>query len=218
MAVGRVGSLVEPLGDRHRPLRAEAELPARLLLQGRGRERRGRAAGDCFRVPTFVTTGLSSRSAAAWTLGRLARRRRRAAAPSIRRARPANVARPRRSRGCAASVQYSRAVNASISRSRSTTSRTATDWTRPADSPARTLRRDQRAEGVADEPVDDPPRLLGVDEVRIDLARVGERVADRALGDLVECHPLGLRRTGRSRPRRRARRSPRPRGRGRWRG
>ena len=37
-------------------------------------------------------------------------------------------------------VQYSRAVNASISRSRSTTRRTATDWTRPADRPPRTLR------------------------------------------------------------------------------
>ncbi len=38
------------------------------------------------------------------------------------------------------SVQYSRAVKASISRSRSTTSRTATDCTRPAESPLRTLR------------------------------------------------------------------------------
>ena len=35
--------------------------------------------------------------------------------------------------------QYSVDLNASISRSRSTTSRTATDWTRPADRPRRTL-------------------------------------------------------------------------------
>ena len=41
---------------------------------------------------------------------------------------------------CACSVQYSRAVKAVTSRSRSTTSRTATDWTRPADRPLRTLR------------------------------------------------------------------------------
>ncbi len=40
----------------------------------------------------------------------------------------------------ASSVQYSRAVKSRISRSRSTTMRTATDWTRPADSPPRTLR------------------------------------------------------------------------------
>ena len=40
----------------------------------------------------------------------------------------------------ASSVQYSRAVNARISRSRSTTIRTATDCTRPADRPPRTLR------------------------------------------------------------------------------
>ena len=54
------------------------------------------------------------------------------------------------------------------------------------------LARQERAERVADEPVDDPPRLLGVDEVRVDLARVGERVADGAAGDLVEGDPLRL--------------------------
>ena len=37
-------------------------------------------------------------------------------------------------------VQYSRATNDRISRSRSTTRRTATDWTRPAERPERTLR------------------------------------------------------------------------------
>ena len=48
---GRVGAhvrdvavVVEPLGDPHRGLGAEAELSARLLLQRRGHERRGRAA------------------------------------------------------------------------------------------------------------------------------------------------------------------------------
>src|SRR5205085_7129454 len=44
VAVRRVDTLVEPLCDRHRPLRAEAELPTRLLLEGRGRERWRRAA------------------------------------------------------------------------------------------------------------------------------------------------------------------------------
>ena len=42
VAVGRVDALVEPLRDRHRPFRAEAQLAARLLLEGRGGERRRR--------------------------------------------------------------------------------------------------------------------------------------------------------------------------------
>ena len=44
MPVGRVHALVQPLRDRHRALGAEAELAARLLLQGAGRERRRRVA------------------------------------------------------------------------------------------------------------------------------------------------------------------------------
>ena len=44
----------------------------------------------------------------------------------------------------------------------------------------------QRTELVADQPVDHPAGLLGVDKVQIDRARVRERVVDRALGDLVE--------------------------------
>ena len=43
------------------------------------------------------------------------------------------------------------------------------------------LAREQRAQRVADEPVDDPAGLLGVDEVRIDRAGMGEGLADRAL-------------------------------------
>jgi hypothetical protein len=37
-------------------------------------------------------------------------------------------------------LQYSTGVKSRISRSRSTIRRTATDWTRPADSPGRTRR------------------------------------------------------------------------------
>ena len=77
---------------------------------------------------------------------------------------------------------------ASISRSRSTTSRTATDWTRPGRQAAPDLAPEQRAERVTDQPVDDAPRLLRVDEVLVDVARVGERLLDRALGDLAEGH------------------------------
>ena len=51
------------------------------------------------------------------------------------------------------------------------------------------LARDQRAERVADHPVDDPARLLGIDEVLVDRPGVGEGLADRRLGDLAERHP-----------------------------
>ncbi len=42
---------------------------------------------------------------------------------------------------------------------------------------------------VAVEPVDDPPGLLGVDEVLVDVARAVDGGADRVAGDLVEDHP-----------------------------
>ena len=54
------------------------------------------------------------------------------------------------------------------------------------------LARQERAERVADQPVDDAPSLLGVDEVLVDPARVRERLADRRFGDLAERHAMGL--------------------------
>jgi hypothetical protein len=43
---------------------------------------------------------------------------------------------------------------------------------------------------VAVETVEDAARLLGLDEVVVDLARVGDGLEDRLLGDLVEDHPV----------------------------
>ena len=91
-----------------------------------------------WRVVSESTTGFRARSAVAWPSA-VSPSPMSTALPSIRatsavKASPAAVAR------VASRVQYSRAVNARISRSRSTTMRTATDWTRPADSPPRTLR------------------------------------------------------------------------------
>ena len=54
---------------------------------------------------------------------------------------------------------------------------------------ARHLLPEQRAELVADEPVEEPPGLLGVDHVHVDRADVAERLLDGPLGDLVEGHP-----------------------------
>ena len=58
--------------------------------------------------------------------------------------------------------------------------------------PTTDLARQQRAQRVAHEPVDDATGLLGVDEVHVDLARMRERFLDRRFGDLVEGHPERL--------------------------
>ena len=133
VALGRLDALVQALGHRHRPLRAEAEPPAGLLLERRGRERRRRrpllgpgAELRDDRVQLADRRGVRVRTSP----------RRGCRAPRRRcgRARPANVS-PAAVARIAWIVQYSRAVKAWISRSRSTTRRTATDWTRPADRP-----------------------------------------------------------------------------------
>ena len=82
--------------------------------------------------------------------------------------------------------QYSSGLNASISRSRSTISRTATDCTRPALRAARHLLAEQVAERVADDAVEDAAGFLGLDPVHVDLARVGERLLHGRSRDLVE--------------------------------
>ncbi len=70
---------------------------------------------------------------------------------------------------------------------------------------------------VADEPVDDPPRLLRVDQARVDLPRILHGPQDGLLRDLVESDSLedGVLSRGAVGPRAGARRSPRPRGPGR---
>ena len=145
----------------------------------------------CLRVPTFVTRGSSSRSAAAWRAA-VASSPTSRAAPSIRTSSAAKTA-PSAVARSASIVQYSRAVNA---RDLALALDDEPDGDRldPAGRQARAdLAAQERAQGVADEAVDDPPGLLGVDEVRVDVAGMGEGVADRALGDLVEGHPMGLR-------------------------
>ena len=55
-------------------------------------------------------------------------------------------------------------------RSRSTTIRVATLWTRPADSRGMTLRHSTGRDLVAVEPVEDPAGLLGVDQAAVEVA------------------------------------------------
>src|SRR4026209_1123679 len=88
--------------------------------------------------------------------------------------------------------QYSTGTKAAISRSRSVMRRTATDCTRPAESPRRIFSHRRGESLLAAEPSEHPARLLGVDLVGVDLARVQERGLHRALGDLVEHDPVSL--------------------------
>ena len=146
-------------------------------------------AGERFwvRVPTLVTTGWSAsiaarcRSAASASVTS-------SASPSIlttsaSNRSPAAVARS------ASIVQYSRAVNArdlalAFDDEADRDRLDATGRQAAAD-----LARQQRTERVADETVDDAARLLRVDEVHVDLARMREGLADRRFGDLVEGDP-----------------------------
>ena len=220
-----VHALVQALRDLHRLARGETELAGRLLLQ------RGRSERRCRRPLDLAPGGPPGRG-----------RRRRAAArrapapppawrapgpscPATRRASPRPPGSAGRGRRRLVAVRATggrrrsstrAATNASISRSRSTISRSATDCTRPADSvpPLQALLQ-QRRQLEADQPVQDPPRLLGVHQVEVDPPRLPERLLHGVARDLGEGHAV-RRRAGRRRSTRpRATRWPRPRGRSR---
>ena len=182
-------AFVQPLGDRHRALGAEAEL--RLASCCRVRVVNG-GAGErfCVRVPTLVTAGWSVADARRHAASaRPRRRRRRARCPSIRTSSAANV-----SPAAVARQRLDRPVLAGregVDLALALDDEPHGDGLHAAGGQAAAdLAPEQRAERVADEAVDDPARLLGVDEVLVDAARVGERLADRRLGDLVEGHAV----------------------------
>ena len=213
--IRRIRTFVQALGDRHRPLRAEAELAARLLLERRCRERRCRtprhlpradlrddrleiAQGGGMPLGGLTVRDVEGRAVDPDDLGR---ERRAVGGGEQRLERPVLAGRE-----C---VDLALALDDEPHRH----GLHATGRQSGAD-----LARQQRAERVADEPVDDPAGLLGVHEVGVDLAGIGERLADGPFRDLAERDPLSLRWPARAPPPRRARRSPHPRGRGRSRG
>ena len=110
VAVGRVDALVQPLGDAHRPLGAEAELAARLLLQRAGGERR---RGVALRGPRGhgVDDGLERAERGGVAACACRRRRSSSVLPAIRETSAPNCV-PSGVASSASSDQYSRAVNA----------------------------------------------------------------------------------------------------------
>ena len=114
--------------------------------------------------------------------------------------------------------QYSSVLNASISRSRSTISFTATDCTRPALRPLATFLPSRFESGKpTTRSIARRASCAATRSVLIFSGLSTERRLDRVLGDFVEADAEGRRRPAVSARRRCARRSTRPRGRGRWR-
>ena len=183
LALGRLDTLIQPLGDRHRALRAERQLAAGLLLEGRRGERRRRRsllgadadlADDRMRFAQGRDVPLGR--------GLVGQSQRLAVDPD--QLGGERVARGGREDGLDRPV---------LTRREGFDLALALDDEPDGDrldaagrQPATDLARQQRAQRVADEPVDDAACLLGVDEVAVDVARVRERLADRRLGDLAE--------------------------------
>ena len=153
--VGDVAPLVEALGDLHRPLRREAQLARRLLLERRGDEGRGRRApvGALLEARHLELGAVEGRDEA--TGGRLVEEhhlgRARRASPSGAKSSPVATWRPpistrRAAKGWPSAEKLPSTLhqlaerNRMRSRSRSTTIRVATLCTRPADRPLATLR------------------------------------------------------------------------------
>ena len=110
MAVRRVDALVQPLGDRHRPLRAVGQLAAGLLLE-RGRRERRRRRPLLGRTAILRTPG-APRPARRHGAAAVASSVTSSVSPSMRTSSAANVS-PAAVARIASIVQYSRAVKAS---------------------------------------------------------------------------------------------------------
>ena len=220
--VGDVAVLVEALGDPHRRLRRVAELAARLLLERRRHEGSSRPA----RVGLLVGGADGERQP--FELRRqLARRGL---------VEPGEVVRPELALlGEVASLRHALAVDggepgferAGVEDAVDVPVAGADEGAALAfalDHEAHRYRLDaaggealhdllpeHRRDLVAVEPVEDPPRLLRVDQPLVDVAGLAERALDRVARDLVEDHPAH-RAPSASAPGADARRSPRPRG------
>jgi hypothetical protein len=193
-----VDALVQLLRDAHGLLGAEAELAGGFLLQRRGRERRGRVA------PALLAVDLEHGELAARAgLQRCARPRARprcsvklncsTLVPAYSTSLPGNFCSECSS--SASIVQYSRAhergdlVLALADHAQRRALHAAGGQSGPHFLPQ------QRREVEADQVVERAPRLLRVDQIDRQFARLRHRLAHRVLGDLVEhdaLHVLAL--------------------------
>ena len=184
-----VDALVQPLGDAHRPLGAEAELAARLLLERAGRERRRGVAlrlalGDRLddRLELAQRGGVPAGGLVVGDVERLA------VDPDDLGDQLAAVGRGEQG--------LERPVLAGGERPDLALALHDHPQRDGLDAAGRQaaahLAGQEGAERVADEAVDDAAGLLRIHEVAVDLARAGEGLADRALRDLVERHPARL--------------------------
>src|SRR5690606_31870884 len=204
-ALADVDALIEALRDRHRLLRAEAELARRFLLQRRRRERRGR-------IPAaLLLLDRGDREDADRIRGHVAARRARldAALRVARRGlvrerelldlRAFEYREPRLERLVGVPHRgFDRPVLLRLERRDLVLAlddqpeRRALHAARGQPPPH--LLPQQRRQIEADEIVERAARLLRVDQLRRELARALDRLADRSLRDLVEDDPVnGLR-------------------------
>ena len=140
-----------------------------------------------FFVATSVTTGRLARSARTW-VSALAASPISGLAPSMRASSASNGV-PSGASSVAAIVQYSRAREGADLPLALHDEADGDRLDAAGRQPGTHLARDEGAERVADQAVDDPPGLLGVDQVLVDLAGPGEGLADRGLRDLAEGDP-----------------------------
>ena len=187
-----VHTFIQLLRRAHGAARGEAELAVGFLLQGRGGERRRRIAtalllvdaGDCQRALSSREDALAGGFGAAFVgqrelLGLLAveldqlGRERLGFLLRARFERPVFLRHESHDLGFALADQAQR-------RRLHAAGRQARLHLAP----------EQRRQVEADQIIERTTRLLGVDEVVGDIARVGDGIADRALGDFVEHHAL----------------------------
>ncbi len=183
-------ALIESLREAHGVRRREAELAARLLLHGRRSERRRRIAPRRLGLDGGNFEGGRSRSHVK-VFGL------RAGAdiePLELLPVGADEARfesfPRGVANVAEIDQYSLATNFSISSSRSHTSRSATDCTRPAERAPGSLRQSTGESVKPTRVIERTAGEIGIDQSGVDDARMFHRIGHRLLGDGVKHHPF----------------------------
>ncbi len=158
-----------------------------LPLQGRGGKWRKRVAPRSAALDRGDRNpgALAIAAAAAVAFASLSRSKRSSALPSSRVRRAVNLS-PASVVNSTSTLQYSRALNASTSASRSQIRRSATDCTRHRRAAARQLAPQHRRQGKADSRTSAWRARIGVHQFNIDISGLGKRFQHRVARHLVE--------------------------------